>query len=548
MRIAEELPTCILIVDDKEHVRESLRSLVSLESPYYKVLTAAHGAQALALLEREEIDVVLCDFMLTPEMNGTAVTEAIRRHHPAVRVVVFTGKDLPSGTKLKVLEAGAFSYLSKPINHDELLHGIRTINSIRRTEVLGRCFETLSRIAFRLQETFDEEELAQRVVAGAGELGYHRARLYLFDEKRKTLAGKVALGLPAEGFAGYEVPFAASPIIQEIFSRDRPTVWSEEEIRRHFGEKSVEPWLADMDLRGISWIDGPLVVGNRRIGTLAVDHHDRPGREYTRDDLRIVGVFAGLAAQALHNARLFRQEQARHQSGRLMVLGQMVAGIAHEINNPLNNLLPAARDLESGLARQGALTERSQTYLQIIERNGERIQKIVRQLREFARPREFRRERLSLNTVVHDVLGFLETRFRNRDVHLHLDLDPALPEVLGEPTRLQQVLINLLVNAEEAMEEQDEPKEIRIVTRAALPEHVVLLVSDTGPGVPPARRAALFDPFFTTKGPSKGTGLGLSISQEILTLHEGTIGLAEAPGPRGACFKIEMKQAPAEAG
>ncbi len=794
MKVAEGFSTRILIVDDKEHVRESLRALVSLESRLYRVFTAANGPEALSIVDREPVDVVLCDQVLTPEMSGTAVTGAIKERHPGVRVVVFTGKDVPKDTKVEVLEAGALFFLNKPINEGELLHAISTINSIRRTEYLGKSFETLSRIAYSLQETFDFDQLAQRIVAGAHELGYERARLYLFDETKRVLTGRAAYGMPAGLFDGaYPIPLHAFPVVAAIFESDRPTVWTEELIRERFGEVSGEPWLTDMDLHGIAWVDCPLVVGNRRIGTLGVDHRGQPDRASTRDDLQILGVFGGLAAQALNNARLYRKEavareqealaraslasilseapdaiittdlhgfinqaspsvervigvspgrlmgqpaaacytdetgsrevgktiarelmeevrqkgmvsnrrvflfdaddiprpisisislvhdeQGREvgtlgflkdlspieaqirryrdllegfgygtlllnetgiiefsnrkaqrllrrarpelqghrlldmvpegfrqdldlciraalsegaeksldldilrpdgvpvpikmhltpfrseemirgvavaiygadelasliQSGRLMVLGQMVAGVAHEINNPLNNILPAARDLASWLKRQDALSERSQTYLEIIERNGERIQKIVRQLREFARPREFRREPLSLNAVVREALAFLETRFRNRDIRLVLDLDPELPEILGEPTRLQQVLINLLVNAEEAMEGQEEPKEIHITSQAEPPGRVVLVVCDSGPGVPPEMRDVLFDPFFTTKGPSKGTGLGLSISKGIMDLHEGTIELVDPPGARGACFRIEMKQA-----
>ena len=659
MKVAEGFPTRILIVDDKVHVRESLRSLVSLESRLYEVHTAANGPEALAILDREPVDVVLCDQVLTPEMSGTAVTGAIKERHPGVRVVVFTGKDVPKDTKVDVLEAGALFFLNKPINEGELLHAISTINSMRRTEYLGKSFETLSRIAFSLQETFDFDQLAQRIVAGAHELGYARARLYLLDEKTQVLAGRAAYGMPQKFFDGtYEIPFHVHPVVAAIFEADRPTVWTDELIREKFGEKSGEPWLTDMDLHGIAWVDCPLVVGNRRIGTLAVDHRGQPDREATRDDLQILGVFAGLAAQALNNARFAREQEAlarasfgygtlvlneagviefcNHkaerllrrartriqgqllldmvpegfrddlsdciraalsdraeksldldilrsdgvpvpvkmhltpfrseqmsrgvavaiygadeltsliQSGRLMVLGQMVAGVAHEINNPLNNILPAVRDLASWLRRQEALSERSQTYLEIIERNGERIQRIVRQLREFARPREFRREPLSLNGVVREALTFLETRLRNRDIRLVLDLDPELPEILGEPTRLLQVLINLLVNAEEAMEGQEEPKEIHITSKAEPSGRVSLVLCDSGPGVPPEMRDVLFDPFFTTKGPSKGTGLGLSISKGIMDQHEGTIELVEPPDGRGACFRIEMKQAAAD--
>src|SRR6185436_5782484 len=107
MIVAEGFPTRILIVDDKEHVRESLRALVSLESRLYRVYTAANGPEALSILDREPVDVVLCDQVLTPEMSGTAVTGAIKERHPGVRVVVFTGKDVPKDTKVEVLEAGA---------------------------------------------------------------------------------------------------------------------------------------------------------------------------------------------------------------------------------------------------------------------------------------------------------------------------------------------------------------------------------------------------------------------------------------------------------
>lgn len=801
MKISEGFRARVLIVDDNEQVRDSLRMLISYERSVCKVFTAANGAEALALLDHEEIDIVLCDFVLTPAMNGAAVTQAIQERHPEIRVVVFTGKDVPKDTKVPVLEAGAFSFLNKPFHEGELLHTISTIVSIRRTEYLRKCFETLAGIAYRLQETFDFDRLTRLVVEGAHDLGHDRVRLYLFDESNGKLVGKAAYGMNLP-FEGYRIPLHVSPVINEIFKTDRPTVWNEELSRQIFGDMSHEPWMTDMGLHRISWADCPLVVGNKRIGTLAVDDHDRPGREYTEEDLQILGIFAGLAAQALNNARLYQAEalarekevrareqealaraslasilreapdavittdlrgiinqaspsvervlgvspgrlmgqpaascytdeagsrevgkaiarelmeevkargtlsnrrvflfnaqgqpqplsisislvhdedgrevgtlgflkdlgpieeqtrryrdllegfgygtllltemgiiefcnrKAEHllrrsrselqgqslfdmvpegdrtelhhcvqaalqdgaeksldldilrpdgvpvpvkmhltpfrsdnrirgvavalygadelssliQSGRLMVLGQMVAGVAHEINNPLNNILPAVRDLHSSLERQQALSERNQKYLSMIERNGERIQKIVRQLRDFARPREFRRDRLSLNAVVRDALAFLETRFRNQDIQLILELDPELPDVLGETTRLQQVLINLLVNAEEAMEGQQEPKEIRILAQPVPPDRVFLQVSDSGPGVPREMRDVLFDPFFTTKGPSKGTGLGLAISKGIMDLHEGTIELVDRPEGRGACFRIEMKQASA---
>src|SRR5262249_27060132 len=154
-------------------------------------------------------------------------------------------------TKLKVLTAGAYAYLSKPINFGELLHGIATINSIRRTEYLGKSFKILAEIAYSLQQTFDFDALVKKIVEGAGALGWHRARLYLFDEARETLVGKAGLGMPAR-FVGYKIPLGESPIINAIL--EKPIVLDVAEIKSKFGEEWVERWLTDLDLTGITWL------------------------------------------------------------------------------------------------------------------------------------------------------------------------------------------------------------------------------------------------------------------------------------------------------
>ncbi|HEY2739550.1 MAG TPA: response regulator, partial [Thermoanaerobaculia bacterium] len=144
MKMADGFPTKILIVDDKETVRESLASRFRLESSLFKVSTAQGGDEALELLKHQWFDVVLCDRVLRHGMDGIAVTREITSRHAGIRVVVFTDKEDHEDTKLHVLRAGAYSYFSKPIHFDELLHGIGTINSVRRTEYLGKSFRTLA--------------------------------------------------------------------------------------------------------------------------------------------------------------------------------------------------------------------------------------------------------------------------------------------------------------------------------------------------------------------------------------------------------------------
>jgi signal transduction histidine kinase len=222
-----------------------------------------------------------------------------------------------------------------------------------------------------------------------------------------------------------------------------------------------------------------------------------------------------------------------------MALGQMVAGVAHEVNNPLNNMLVAVREMESRLEREDHLSEKNRQYVEMIERNGRRIQGIVGQLRDFARPSGFELVPISVNQVIDDALGFFRTRFRHHDIELLTELAAGLPKVMGDANRLQQVLVNLIVNAEDAMDGQSEPKRLRIVSRL-VDQGVEVMVCDNGRGIPEEIVEAIFDPFFTTKSPNQGTGLGLSISKSIMDMHEGEIRVTRGPEGRGTCFTLRL--------
>jgi PAS domain S-box-containing protein len=237
-----------------------------------------------------------------------------------------------------------------------------------------------------------------------------------------------------------------------------------------------------------------------------------------------------------------REVAALTQSASLMALGQMVAGVAHEINNPLNNLLTAKRDIDAAL--EGQCTERVADALDIIERNAERVAATVRQLREFGRPRAFDPRSVSMVDVVREALKFVANRLRNANVRIREAYASDLHRVFVDSTRLQQVIINLLINAEEAMERQDERTILIVLENDE--GHVSLTVEDSGPGVPEHVRDSLFDPFFTTKGAARGTGLGLSVSKLIIEHHEGTIELVEPGTLGGASFRIRLPRESAD--
>jgi two-component system, NtrC family, sensor kinase len=248
---------------------------------------------------------------------------------------------------------------------------------------------------------------------------------------------------------------------------------------------------------------------------------------------------------------------------RMVALGRLVSGVAHELNNPLTSILGFAQLM----LRRGGGPERDTGAQQILS-EVERASRIVRNLLLFARETEPERARVNLNDIVKSTLALRAHELRQRRISVRLDLDAHLPPTAADAMRLQQVLLNLLGNAEQAIESQ--PRQNRkpgspngpinqdgpirpvgpigpigpigriwVRTRQLSPQRVVLEVIDDGPGIPSEIVARIFDPFFTTKPPGMGTGLGLSIVFGIVQDHGGRISV-ENRRAGGAAFRIEL--------
>lgn len=245
-----------------------------------------------------------------------------------------------------------------------------------------------------------------------------------------------------------------------------------------------------------------------------------------------------------------RQAEAQLiQSSKLASLGTLASGVAHELNQPLA-IIRAIAQQNLEVLRKGELTPQEQALLQedlqIIERQTARMSQIIMHLRTFARKPSETLEPVNLNEVVRNALILLREQLRQRGITLIEEYDETLPPVMGEANALEQIVINLLTNARDALEETPNAQ-IRIATRCVEcngSPWVELSVADNGPGVPEAIRSQIFDPFFTTKDPNRGTGLGLAISLEIAQKYKGTLRLE--PTERGACFVLQLPGAQAE--
>lgn len=291
------------------------------------------------------------------------------------------------------------------------------------------------------------------------------------------------------------------------------------------------------------YVSRPLAELSRRISLFSAEeeemHLDVHGNEVEllTEEFRWLYQQLATARQRLrdeHERKIDLERQLRH-SDKLATIGTLASGLAHEIGTPLNVIRGRAENLLSADANPPKTTERLKTIVGQIDR----ITEIVRMLLDFSSRRELAQHPRDVREIINATLNFLQTEAQRRGVRFVADL-PGEPLIVKcEAGQLQQVFINLAVNALDAM--SAEGGTLRITAeadRASMPHYLRLLFEDSGPGVAEADRERIFDPFFTTKEPGKGTGMGLAISQSIVREHDGKIEVER--GRKGARFVVTL--------
>jgi PAS domain S-box-containing protein len=234
-----------------------------------------------------------------------------------------------------------------------------------------------------------------------------------------------------------------------------------------------------------------------------------------------------------------RAEEARRQTEKLVAMGELLSGVAHELNNPLSVVVGRANLLRAR-AGEGPLGEQADK----IVRAADRCARIVKNFLALAREYPLERQAVELNRVIGEALELLAYQLRVDGVEVERHLTPDLPIFSADPHQLHQVVVNLVTNAHHAVRETAPPRRIAVTT-GVIPgrSRVFLELSDSGPGIPPDIHPRVFEPFFTTKPPGQGTGLGLSLCKGIVEGHGGTITIA-SPAGRGATVRVELPVEP----
>jgi C4-dicarboxylate-specific signal transduction histidine kinase len=330
---------------------------------------------------------------------------------------------------------------------------------------------------------------------------------------------------------------------------DLPADGSSEELRARVAELEQRVRQAEERRRALLHIMGDLHHSNKRLGEqrkamlhiLKDSHRSNLRLEDSRKAMiHIMGDLRETTAEMERREHELREKQEQLvQAGKLATLGELTTGVAHELNNPLNNIGLFVGNM---IDRVRAGEEDLDRVIEDLERVVEQVQKateIITHLRTFGRAAPVSLEPVAVQEVIDRALSLVQEQLRLRQISTTLDFLPESPVVLGNAIQLEQVFINLLTNARDALE-VSELKEVHIA--CSVGEDVVVVFRDTGPGIPDGLEQRIFDPFFTTKDVGSGTGLGLSITYGIVQEHGGEITVENRPG-EGAAFTIALPRA-----
>lgn len=256
--------------------------------------------------------------------------------------------------------------------------------------------------------------------------------------------------------------------------------------------------------------------------------------DYQNEPAAVIGLYDLTERKRAEN-QIAKQQEALQQSEKMAALGGLLAGVAHELNNPLSVIVG-----QSTLLKETVKDEKIVSRGEKIFTAAERCSRIVKSFLAIARRKPPEHKLMDLNEAVNQALELLTYPLRTENVTLQLKLRERLPQVIGDLDQLTQVISNLVLNASQAMKDWKGQRQVTISTYVDRETgHVCLTVSDTGPGIPADIRTRVFEPFFTTKAPGAGTGVGLSLCLNIVTAHGGQLNVQETPGG-GATFYIHL--------
>lgn len=555
----------VLAVDDREDSLKFLREYV-LEPNGYHMLEARNGVDALEITLTQKVDLIISDLVM-PRMGGLELLESLREKGldtPAI-LMTFHGSE---GTAVRAFRLGARDYIIKPFAIDEMLGAIdRALNESRlrreRDHLTQAVFKVNQQLENRVQELRflygigrsvtslqNLEQILNRIVEAAVYLtGAEEGSIMLVDESSGEMYLRAARGMGEKNAKTSRLKIQDS-IAGQVVRTGRPVMIG--------GMNQDDSFKVTTGYFVKSLLNVPLKVTDRVIGVLAVNNKSKV-QAFSERHLNLLAAMADYASIAIENARLYarlasninqaeqssrelektvkvRTSQLQQANQQLLIaekaaaLGYMAAGVAREINTPINTILqhlPQFNNHELSEAEQLRLVS-------TLEQEALRCQEIIQSLLDFSGQRNYKPQPINLNDVIEQAwLRYSQENEVNQKVKFVRGFDPHLPHVIVDPQQMEQAIFYLIRNAHQAMPQGGA---LRITSRAVGSE-VQFIVSDTGQGISPEDMRHIFDPFYETN--DHAYGLDLSITYAIIGRHKGKIEVESELG-QGTTFTIYL--------
>jgi len=510
--VSENSEVTVLLVDDNP---QNLKVLYeTLKDKGYRLIIANEGEKALDLAHRHHPEVILLDIMM-PEMDGYEVCERLKADpDTADCAVVFLSALDDLQAKVKGFSLGGADYISKPFQSLEVIARVKTHASVIRLE---RQLQARNR---ELQS--DQARILNSISEG----------IYGLDENGliefANPASALIMGCPVEDLIGksfFDLHFATAADCKDSL-----------------------PVMATCR-QGVAENQRDIQMHRANGSRFSAEYRSTP----KRDDGELHGavvVFRDITVelmneQALEEARALVQEQRDQlaHTSRLTTMGEMAAGFAHEVNQPLTAISNYARVSKRMMAKDEPDLPLLRETMDKIEAQSHRASEIIRRIRRFMKKPATGKELLSVPALLEDTRQFAEVDMRNNEGGIDVQAEGDLPDVQADPIQVQQVTLNLIRNALEATRTAGASTPVEVSARRCGDHCVRIQVRDHGVGVPEEAEEKLFHPFYTTK--DDGMGIGLATCRSLIQAQGGEIGY-ERPEGGGACFYFTLPIAGAE--
>ncbi len=517
----------VFVVDDEPGIALLCKRLLTRAG--YGVATETDPRKAIEYLKENTINLLLVDIRM-PGVDGFEVIQHAQRLQPDAAMLIMTGHGTVE-TAIRALRQGVDGLILKPFGQgSELIDAVKLAladsqqkHDAARTQALRPLFSVTESL---LSETRREPLLDLIVNAICEHLQCMHAACYQQNTDAKNF-----LLLASRGDVSSR---ELQDLISHVDESSAPLLIN----ANGPGDSKLKSLLTDLGLGAAILV--PILRPNLRMVLFAA--RDRNISPFHESDLELFQILARQAAAALENARLYAEQldyvrkvedsqKALLQAEKMATAGRLSASIAHEVNNPLQ----AVQNCLHLAGREDLPADKRQEYFILARTELERLILTVRRMLDFYRPGAATPEKVDLVEMLQYVLNLMSKQLSETNVRINLDFHGTIPSIVAVGSQIQQVFINLILNAADAMSDGGALD----ISARSYENGVEVMFQDHGRGIPLEQQSNIFEPFFSTK--DGGTGLGLTVSYNIVTAHGGTLELLPQRGP-GACFRIFLPQ------